>query len=434
MAERTIVLQYAVDPTRTQIEQLKSHVGAVRFAYNYGLDRVLANWSAVREGTESEYINSSAYSMRKLFNEEKGEVAPWWRQNNKEAYATGFANLQRGLQNFYKKRAGVPHFKAKVFGESDGIIFTTGPRRLDESRMFFTIPTIGKLKLQERASKLAYLLSHGGRIANVTARKKGVRWFLAINVRVIDELWEKYHLLRTKKDKKRVVGVDVGLKSAAVFSDGTVIENHRHYEKQLKKLRRLNKQLSRRRKLNKTTGEVASNRYEATRHELKKTYAKVTNQEVDFAHKLSKQLVDQFEVIGLEDLNVAGMVRNRKLSRRIAHASFGRIKQFVTYKSEWYKSKVVMIDRFYPSSKTCSECGIARAKLSLSERVFKCDNPICGNTMDRDLNAAVNIMKVAAQSCGEALNGHGDESAGLTLRSNETVVSEVSSQSLASSA
>lgn len=107
------------------------------------------------------------------------------------------------------------------------------------------------------------------------------------------------------------------------------------------------------------------------------------------------------------------MLKNRKLARRIAHASFGRLRIFTKYKSEWYGSELIMVDRWYPSSKTCSNCGIVKAKLSLKERVYHCENSDCGLVMDRDVNAALNIERQAAQSCGEALNGQGDERAGL---------------------
>lgn len=411
--EKVITLQYALNPNQEQLNQLSSHAGAVRYAYNYALNKVLSNWSDVKNGIETEYLNTSTYSLRKMFNQEKDMIAPWWKENSKEAYNTGFANLNIALNKYYKKQSGLPNYKNKHFNDNEGITFTTGTRRLEEDRKHFTIPTIGTVKLHERATKLAYLLRHDGHITNVNVKYSRTRWFINITVRVSQDLFEQYHLLRTKKDKKRIVGVDVGIKNAAVFSDGTVIKNHRSYEKQLKKLRRLNKELSRRRKFNKTTGEVASNRYEQTRKKLQKQYAKITNQELDFAHKLSKKLVDEYEIIGLEDLNVAGMMKNRKLSRRIAHASFGRLRTFTKYKSECYGSETVLIDRFYPSSKTCSECGIVKAKLSLKERVFKCSNDDCGLVMDRDLNAALNIEKYAAQSCGEALNGQGDESAGL---------------------
>lgn len=419
---KIIVVSYALRPTKKQEQAFRSHIGASRFAYNYGLRKIIDNWQAVKDGTETEYIDVSQYSMRKLFNSEKATVAPWWNENSKEAYSSGFAHLHIAMKNFYAKRSGFPKMKHKSRDYGSGVTFTTSVRRLEEDRKHFTLPTIGTVALHERATKLAYLLRHGGTIGNVTVREAANRWMLSVNVRVADDLWNQYHLLRTKKDKKRVVGVDLGIKNAAVFSDGTVIENIAAYEKELAKLRRLNKRLARRRCFNKTTKAPASKRYEKTRKQLRKTYGRVSNIEKDFTHKLSKDLVDNFEIIGLEDLNVAGMVQNRRLARRIAHASFARLRTFTEYKADRYGSQVVIVDRFYLSSKTCSNCGEAKAKLSLSERTFKCNN--CGVSLDRDLNAAINIRKYAenvAQSCGETLNGRGDSSAGSL---SETTVSE----------
>jgi putative transposase len=265
-------------------------------------------------------------------------------------------------------------------------------------------------------------------MGNVALKRVRARWNISINLKVTDETWLKYHNQRTTKDKKKVVGVDVGIKHAAVFSDGTVIENKRYYEKALKKLRRLNKQLSRRRKYNKNTGEVPSNRYLKTKAKLAKAHARVSNQEIDYAHKLSKYLVDNYEVIGLEDLNVKGMVRNARLSRRIAHASFGRLRLWTNYKAGWYGSEVVLVDRFYPSSKTCSDCGAVKTKLSLSERSYNCDK--CGLIINRDLNAAINIKNTVAQSCRETLNSRGGVSAGLYASTSETIPVETISQAL----
>jgi putative transposase len=367
--------------------------------------------------------------LRKIWNQEKHAIAPWYSENSKEAYDSGLRNLSNAVSRYYKKISGRPNYKHKKYSDTEGITFATGSRYLDmETKRHFTVPRIGRVRLHERARRLAWLLNQPGTsLGLMTVKRAQARWHLSMNLRVTDETWVKYHNQRTKKDKKKVVGVDLGIKHAAVFSDGTVIENKRYYEKTLKKLRRLNKQLSRRRKYNKKTGEVPSSRYLKTKNNLAKAHARITNQEVDYAHKLSKQLVDNYEIIGLEDLNVAGMVKNGRLSRRIAHASFGRLRRFTTYKAGWYGAKVVLVDRFYPSSKTCSDCGAVKTKLSLSERTYNCDK--CGLVIDRDLNAAINIKNVA-QSCRETLNGRGGGSSGLCSRTSETIPVETISQAL----
>lgn len=426
---QVITLQYVLDPTPAQEQAFSSHAGAVRFAYNWALSKVKENWAERDKNPDTPYINSSMIGLRKEWNKEKHELAPWYKENSKEAYDSGLRNLSNAITRCYNKVSKRPKFKHKKYSDAEGIAFTTGARYLDaETKRHFTLPRIGRVRLHERARKLAWLLAQDGTtMGSVTVKRARARWNLSINLKITDVTWVKYHAQRTKKDKKKVVGVDLGIKHAAVFSDGTVIENKRAYEKQLKKLRKLNKELSRRRKYNKQTGEVPSKRYLKTKDKLAKVYAGISNKEIDFAHKLSKQLVDNYQIVGLEDLNVAGMMKNRSLSRHIAHASFGRLRLFTTYKASWYGSKVILVDRFYPSSKTCSDCGAVKAKLSLSERSYSCSD--CGLVIDRDLNAALNIMNVA-QSCGETLNGRGGDSSGLHISANETAASETISQTI----
>ena len=255
------------------------------------------------------------------------------------------------------------------------------------------------------------------------------RWHLTITVRVSKDLFTQYHLLRSKKDKKKSVGIDLGLKHAAVFSDGTVVENPRSYEKQLRKLRRLNKELARRKKYNKRTGEAPSKRYDKTKHKLRKTYTRVANQEKDYTHKLTKRIVDEYEIIGIEDLNIKGMVKNKHLSRSITHASWGKFRTYLEYKTHLYNSTLILVGRFYPSRKTCSQCGVVKATLPLSQRTYTCED--CGLIMDRDLNAAINIQKVA-QSCGETKNDHGGTSSDSLVSETSTneMISKPSNKSL----
>lgn len=427
---QVITLQYALDPSPSQERSFSSHAGAVRYAYNWGLSRIEENWAERNLDPNTPYLNSSMIGLRKEWNKDKHSIAPWYGENSKEAYDSGLRNLSNAVTRYYKKVSGKPNYKHKKYSDTEGVTFSTGARYLDlATKRHFTLPRIGKVRLHERARKLAWLLAQeGATLGNITVKRSRARWYLSLNLTVTEDTWLKYHAQRTKRDKKKVVGVDLGIKHAAVFSDGTVIENKKSYEKQLRKLRRLNKELSRRRKYDKRTGEVPSNRYLKTKNKLTRVYAGITNTEADFAHKLSKRLIDEYEIIGLEDLNVAGMVRNRSLSRRISHASFGRLRQFITHKAGWYGSRVVLMDRFYPSSKTCSGCGVVKTKLPLSERSYSCDD--CGLFIDRDLNAALNIMMVA-QSCGETLNGRGGESAGPDANLDETIPNETISQTSA---
>jgi putative transposase len=429
MTIRTLIFKYALDPSPIQAEMLSSHVGASRFAYNWALATVFKNWETVKQDNSIPYLNVSAYGLRKQLNAVKNEVAPWWKENSKEAFASGTANASKALQNWFKGRngkrnhkAGFPRFKSRHHDTKTGVTFTTSLRRLELDNYHFMLPVIGKVKLHEKANTLRWLLTEGGTIGNVTAKKEGLRWFVAINVRIEEELALRYFNTRKKvKPKKSSVGVDVGLKVFLTTSDGITIENPAFLKKSLIKLRKANKRLTRRQRLNKRTGEAASNRWDKAHVQVMKAHTRITNQRKDFLHKNSKTLIDTYELIGVEDLNVKGMVKNRHLSRSISDAGWGEFKRQLAYKSQWYGSKLVIIDRFYPSSKTCSDCGAAKTKLLLSERTYKCDE--CGLIMDRDLNAALNI-KAVAQSCGETLNERGEGSSGSVVILNETTLNE----------
>jgi len=407
---QTLMLQYALDPTENQEQALRSHAGAVRLTYNHALYEIYQNWDAVKKGEEAEYLKANHYAIRKRFNKIKEEKYPWWNENSKEAYSTGAMNAARAFQNFFDGRSRAPKYKKKSpYSDTEGIIFTTGVRRLDDNR-HFTLPRIGKIRLHENAKKLSWLLHNDAKIGNVTVKYQQSRWKINVTMQVPDDLFLRYVDQRTKRDKKKIVGIDLGIRKAAVFSDGTVIENPKAFERNVRKLRRLNKELSRRKKWNRQTGEVASHRWMKTKRKLEKQHGKIVNYRVDHAHKLSRHVVDDFKVIGLEDLNVRGMIQGKNMGRSVNDANFGRIRRFIEYKSAWYGSQVGFVDRFYPSSKTCSNCGEVKAKLSRNATVFSCDS--CGHRMDRDLNAALNIERKVAQSYGETLNGHGDDGSG----------------------
>lgn len=435
---QTLVFKTTLNPTSAQATQLASHVGAVRFSYNWALAHIQANWEAVKTNPEVEYVNTSAYSLRKELNLVKEEIAPWWDQNSKEAFATGTANASRALTNWHRGRktgkpVGFPRFKTKYHDTNTGINFTTGVLRLEDTLKHFTVPRIGKIRLFEKQKTLKWLLSQGGKISQTTISKQGTKWFIAINVKVEDNLALQYFNGRYKKKTRTpAVGLDVGLKVFLTGSDGNIVENPAFLRKSLTKLRKANKRLARRRKLNKQTGEVASGRWDKAHRQVVKTHAKISNQRTDFLHKTSKQLVENNQIIGVETLSIKNMVKNRHLSLSISDAGWGEFTRQLAYKAARYGGQLIKIDPFYPSSKTCSKCLTVKTKLLLSTRTFKCDN--CGLSIDRDLNAAINIrnqaLLVVAQSCGETLNERGGTSTGLPVMVNETSPSETLSGSI----
>ena len=191
------------------------------------------------------------------------------------------------------------------------------------------------------------------------------------------------------------IGVDLGVKTLATLSDGTVIENPRYLRKAERKLKQAQQALSR-----KTKG---SNRRAKAKVKVARLHARVANRRSDTMHKLTSRLAETFSDISIEDLHVAGMVKNHRLAKSIADAAFGEFRRQLEYKTARTGARLHVVDRWYGSSKTCSGRGRVKAKLSLSERTYRCDG--CGLTMDRDLNAAINIQ--VAGSATETLNAHG---------------------------
>lgn len=195
------------------------------------------------------------------------------------------------------------------------------------------------------------------------------------------------------------------MRSLAVLSTGEIIENPRHLEQAQKQLRRLGRQAARRTGPDRRTRQEPSNRWRRTQTRIARLHAYVANARADGLHKLSSRLVHTHTTVVVEDLHVAGMVRNRRLARHIAGVGMGEFRRQLEYKAAWSGATVHVADRWYPSSKTCSSCGVVKTKLRLSERIYICDG--CGLRIDRDLNAARNLAALAeasSPSCGATEN------------------------------
>lgn len=419
--------RYALDPTPAQEAALRSHCGAQRRAFNWGLALVKANLDQrsaertydIAENELTPPLDWSAYALRKRWNQVKDDIAPWWRDNSKEAYASGLANLAAALSNWSASRAGerrgprtrFPRFKSKRAALS--CRFTTGALGLTEAdRRHVKLPRIGIVRTHESTRKLARRLTAGtARIRSATVTFKGGRWFAAISVEV----------RRTSTAHRRptaVVGLDLGVRHIAVLShpvDGVtdehgMIANPKHLDAVEAKLRRLQRRSARRRGPNKLTGQVPSKRWHRTRAQVARLHARVGDARRDSLHQLTTALTSRFTTIVIEDLHVAGMLRNHRMARRIADAGWGELRRQLEYKTNWRATELKIADRWYPSSKTCSRCGTVKAKLRLSERIFHCEE--CGHSSDRDINAAMNLAKLASaiachtssSSCGATQN------------------------------
>ena len=385
-------VKVALDPSPAQERLLLSHAGAARFAFNAGLAHVQ---EAIEAGVKPEW---SFYSLVRWWNANKDTLTvgddgvPWWAENSKEAANTGLRSLASALSNWSKSRRGArkghkvgfPKFKAKD-RTVPRFAYTTGSFGLIQGDpKALKLPRIGRVHcMEDVAARVG-----GARVLRVTVSRRAGRWYAALTV-------ERDNKPVTKPPRGGAVGVDLGIKTLATLSDGTVIENPRPLKKTERKLKQAQKALSRK--------AMGSKRRAKARAKVARLHARVAYQRGDAMHKATTWLASTYSDISVEDLNAAGMVKNHRLAKAVSDAAFGEFRRQLEYKTARTGAQLHVIDRWYPSSKTCSKCGAVKAKLSLNERTYRCDG--CGLVMDRDLNAAVNIL--VAGSAPETLNAHG---------------------------
>ncbi|MBW6435873.1 IS607 family element transposase accessory protein TnpB [Actinoplanes hulinensis] len=283
---------------------------------------------------------------------------------------------------------GFPRFKSRRRSTSS-VRFTTGTIRVEPDRMHVVLPRLGRLKLHESARKLARRLDNGtARIMSATVRRDGGRWHVSFTVEV-----ERAEHAPARPGAP--VGVDVGIKHLAVLSTGELVENPRHLVAAQRRIRILGRALSRKTGPDRRTGRRASKRWERAAARLGRAHARVANLRRNGLHKLTTRLATTYGTVVVEDLNVVGMLANRRLARHIADAGFAEIRRQLAYKTMWNGGRLLVADRWYPSSKTCSGCGAVKTKLALHEREYRCE--ACGLVIDRDRNAALNLAALAAE-------------------------------------
>ena len=411
----TQAYRFALDPTPGQERDLLRHAGAARAAFNWGLARVKAVMDqraaertyGIAEAELTPAIGWNLPALRRAWNAAKPEVAPWWAECSKEAYNTGLDALARALGNWSDsrsgkragRRVGFPRFRSKR-RTTPSVRFTTGTIRVEPDRHHVTLPRLGTIKLHESTRKLARRIEAGtARILSATVRREAGRWFVAFTCEV-------HRADRVPHRPDVVVGVDVGVKHLAVLSTGELVANPRHLATASRRLRRLARVASRRVGPDRRSGQQPSKRWEAARADLARAHRRVTDLRRDGLHKLTTRLANEYGTVVVEDLNVAGMVRNRRLAKAIADCGFGEIRRQLAYKTTWSGGRLVVADRWYPSSKTCSGCSAVKAKLPLHARTFTCED--CGMVCDRDVNAAVNLAQLVVAGSGpETVNGRG---------------------------
>ncbi|MDA8073365.1 MAG: IS607 family element RNA-guided endonuclease TnpB [Actinomycetota bacterium] len=414
----TQAYRFELDPNDKCRSKLASHAGAARFAYNWGLDLVRGHLAArgalvvlaIRSGAgrgDAECwadgllgpLPWTLPALRRAWNQAKAEVAPWWAENSKEAYSSGLDALARGLDAWAKSRRGArkgprvgfPRFKTKNAARRSFKV-TTGAFGVTDDR-HVRLPRIGVIRTKEPTTKLAGLLDAGaGRVLSAAVSQQAGRWYVSFTCEMDRPV--------PQPPPGPGVGVDVGVKSLAVLSTGEVVPNPKHLSKYARRMARLQAQCSRRR--GPARGQAPSKRWRRSKARLGRAHAQVAAARCDGLHKLTTRLATTHATVVIEDLGVTAMTASAKgsgrwrgkagLNRAVLDASPGELRRQLTYKTAWYGSALVVADRWYPSSKTCSRCKAVKAKLSLSERTYRCEH--CGLVADRDLNAAANLASL----------------------------------------
>ena len=381
-----IAHRIALDPNNVQATYFARAAGTARFAYNWAL----AEWKRQYEAwkLDNSQPKPSQAALRRQLNAKKREQFPWMLEVTKNAPQMAIIQLGDAFKNFFAGRARYPQFRKK--GVHDRFTLTNDQFSIDGCRI--RIPNLGWVRMRES-------LRFAGKIMSATVSRVADRWFVSIAVDTQDDS----HL--PQAENQGAVGVDLGVSALATLSTGEVIPGPKPHKALLTRLRRLSRSLSRKQK-------GSANRKKA-KAKLARLHVRIANIRSDAIHQLTTQLTSRFHTIGIEDLNVRGMVKNRHLARSVADMGFFEFRRQLEYKAAMRGGQIVVADRFFPSSKTCSGCGHRLETLPLAVRAWTC--PACTTHHDRDINAAINLKNMAVSStvsaCGEEGSGRARKSA-----------------------
>ncbi|MDP8963117.1 MAG: transposase [Cyanobacteriota bacterium] len=381
MTERAF--RYRFYPTQEQEQLLRRTLGCVRLVYNKALYTRTEAWYAHTERIDYKQTSGMLTSWKKQ------EDLQFLNEVSSVPLQQGLRNLQKAFTNFWAGRARYPNFKKKRSGGSAE--FTRAAFRWKDEQLWLA-------KCSEPLPiRWSRTLPKGCEPSTVTVRLDAVgRWFVSL---LVDD-----HTVKPLPQVDKAVGIDAGITSLIVTSDGEKIANPKHFKRLRYKLRQAQKALSRKVK--------GSNNREKARCEVARIHAKIADARTDFLHKLTTRLVRENQTIVVEDLAVKNMMKNHKLAQAIADAAWAELVRQLDYKCQWYGRQVVKIDRWFPSSKRCGHCGYVVDKLPLTSREWDCKK--CGTRHDRDINAAHNILAagLAVSVCGANVRPDGHESIG----------------------
>lgn len=366
--------RYRFYPSPEQADLLNRTFGCVRYVYN----RALAERS--RAWTQEQERVTFAGTCRMLTQWKADPETAWLYEVSNVALQQGLQHLQQGFVNFWGKHAKYPQFKSKRKSKASAT-FTTSGFRYRNGQIF-----LAKMDapLDIRWSRP---LPDGAEPSTVTvSRDAAARWHISI---LVEETVRQHPAADT------AVGIDVGITSLLTLSTGEKIANPRHERRDRERLAKAQRAMARKAK--------GSKNQEKARRKVARVYAKITDRRTDNLHKLSTRIIRESQTVIIEDLFVRNMVKNHSLARAISDASWSEFRRQLEYKADWHGRTVIAVDRFYPSSKTCSACGVIAAKMPLSVREWECAS--CGAAHDRDVNAARNVLAegLSVIACGDGV-------------------------------
>ena len=373
--------KYRFYPTEQQRQELLRTFGCVRKVYNLALEVRTRAWF-----TEQRRVNYADTSAM-LTEWKRSDELAFLGEVSSVPLQQALRHLQSAFSNFFAQRAKYPRFKSRKKS-----------RQSAEYTKSAFMWNDGQLRLAKMAEPLAIVwsrpLPEGADPSTVTVSRDAVgRWFVSILVETSTEHWPATNT---------AVGVDAGLDSLATLSTGEKVTNPKHERRDRKRLAKAQRELSRK--------EKGSNNRAKARWKVARVHARITDRRRDHLHQVTTRLVRENQTVVLEDLQVRNMLRNGHLARAISDAAWGEFRMMLEYKAAWYGREVIVLDRFFPSSKTCSACGSLASAMLLHIRTWTCSG--CGSTHDRDINAACNIKAagLAASACGAGVRPQRDPS------------------------
>ena len=367
-------IKIRIYPSKEQVVFINKQLGCCRFIYNQCLSYRKNSYEIDKKTITSTQTINHIVELKNEFQ--------FLREVHSKVLQQSIIDLNKSFDNFFKKRSNYPKFKSKKDNRQscrfpkDAFIGIRG-NRID------LIKVLKDIHFKCSRKDESYLNKHKDHVKSLTLTKNpSGRYYLSI---LIDR-----DINHKVNETNNAIGIDLGVKDFVITSEGEVFNNLHFKKSNINRIKKLQRQLSRK--------EKGSNNRNKARIKLAKVYKKINDRKQYYLHAISNSLIDENQVICMEDLNVKGMSKNHKLAESILEMNFGEFRRILEYKAKWYSRKIVFVDRFYPSSKTCHNCGYVNKQLKLSDRQWICPN--CGKIINRDYNAALNILNEGLRIIG----------------------------------